>query len=190
MPPSRVKDKAAGSTAAKVAHDRPGSLGAGRPCGSWPKREPIVSTGRWNRAAAAAAAVTAISIPGHSGLKRRKRLVTTMTPTPRPSAATLTEDAVWNRAASLGTTAPGSAPASFRPNRSLSWLAAMIRAMPAVKPTVTACGMRRTSSPSRSRPPTASISPDRNTARARPSMPSLATVAETSTMKAPAGPPI
>ena len=41
------------------------------------------------------------------------------------------------RAASLGMIAPGSSPASVRPNRSWIWLAKMMTAMPAVKPTVT-----------------------------------------------------
>ena len=44
--------------------------------------------------------------------------------------------------------------------------------------------------PSRSRPIAVSISPDRKVASSSPSTPCCATVAATSTMKAPAGPPI
>ena len=51
-------------------------------------------------------------------------------------------------AASLGISGPGSAPARCRPPRSFSWLAAMVTAMPQVKPTVTACGICRISEPS------------------------------------------
>ncbi len=49
-------------------------------------------------------------------------------------------DAVGNAApsaSSLGTSSPGSLPVSVNPNRSLIWLAKMMTAMPAVKPTVT-----------------------------------------------------
>jgi hypothetical protein len=40
-------------------------------------------------------------------------------------------------AVSFGISSPGSLPASVMPNRSLSWLAKMMTAMPAVNPTVT-----------------------------------------------------
>jgi len=40
-------------------------------------------------------------------------------------------------ASTLATKGPGSLPASVNPRRSLSWLAKMMTAMPAVKPTVT-----------------------------------------------------
>ena len=40
-------------------------------------------------------------------------------------------------ALSFGMSSPGSLPSSDRPNSSLSWLAKMMIAMPAVKPTVT-----------------------------------------------------
>ena len=43
--------------------------------------------------------------------------------------------------------------------------------------------------PSLRKPNPASISPERNVARINPSMPCMVTVAATSTMKAPAGPP-
>ncbi len=58
------------------------------------------------------------------------------------TAATATAErlAVCNARAStcsFGTNSPGSLPASVMPNRSLSWLAKMMTAMPAVNPTVT-----------------------------------------------------
>ena len=55
---------------------------------------------------------------------------------------------------------------------------------------VTACGMWRISDPSRSAPTRVSIIPDNRTVSSRPSSPNRADVAATSTMKAPAGPPI
>ncbi len=72
----------------------------------------------------------------------------------------------------------------------MAWLAKMIAAIPAVKPTVTGKGMNLTKLPSRRTPAAASISPDRKVARISPSGPCCATVAATRTMKAPAGPPI
>jgi hypothetical protein len=64
-----------------------------------------------------------------------------------------------------------------------------VTAIPQVKPTVTACGMWRINEPSRSAPRSVSIAPDISTVSRRPSTPKLATVADTRTMKAPAGPP-
>ncbi len=96
----------------------------------------------------------------------------------------------WPRAASLGKKGPGSTPTSFSPPRSLSWLARMVAAMAQVNPTVTAWGMWRIREPMRSTPARVSITPDSSTASTRPSTPKRTAVAETSTMKAPAGPPI
>ena len=59
-----------------------------------------------------------------------------------------------------------------------------------VNPTVTGKGMYLMKVPSRSKPIAAMMMPESNVARIRPSMPCCATVADTSTMKAPAGPPI
>ena len=89
----------------------------------------------------------------------------------------------------FSSSSPGSF-ASVRPNSSLTWLAKMMTAIPAVKPTVTGKGMNLMKVPRRRNPTTASISPERNVARISPSIPCWATVAATSTMKAPAGPPI
>ena len=66
----------------------------------------------------------------------------------------------------------------------------MMTAMPAVKPTVTGKGMNLMKVPSLRKPTAASRMPERKVARISPSMPCCATVAATSTMKAPAGPPI
>ena len=66
----------------------------------------------------------------------------------------------------------------------------MITAIPAVKPTVTGYGMNLTNAPNLKKPAAANISPERKVARISPSIPCWATVAATSTIKAPAGPPI
>ena len=66
----------------------------------------------------------------------------------------------------------------------------MMMAIPAVKPTVTGKGMNLMKVPSLRKPMSASSTPETSVARISPSMPCAATVAPTSTMKAPAGPPI
>jgi hypothetical protein len=66
----------------------------------------------------------------------------------------------------------------------------MMTAIPAVNPTVTGKGMNFMKVPRRRKPAAAIIRPDRNVARTNPIIPCSATVAATSTMKAPAGPPI
>ena len=93
------------------------------------------------------------------------------------------------RAGIFSSSSPGSC-SSVSPKSSLIWLAKMMTAIPAVKPTVTGKGMNLMKVPSLSIPAAASISPDRKVARISPSIPCCATVAATSTMKAPAGPPI
>lgn len=66
----------------------------------------------------------------------------------------------------------------------------IVTAMPQVKPTVTGWGMWRISEPSRESPISVSIAPESITVTRRPFSPNFDVVAATSTMKAPAGPPI
>ena len=111
-------------------------------------------------------------------------------PAESAAAAALTVGSAAQSTGSLSSSGPGSGAGKVRPSSSFSWLAKMITAMPAVKPTVTGKGMNLMKVPSRSQPTAASISPDRKVARISPSIPCWATVAATSTMNAPAGPPI
>ena len=129
----------------------------------------------------------------HAGQVGRRRCIvkiTAATPSPIATAAGVMVPRPWNSATSFGANRPGSPPASVSPPRSLSWLARMVTAMAQVNPTVTAWGMWRTRPPSRANPIAASMIPERKTAHSRPSRPYLAAVAATSTMNAPAGPPI
>ena len=93
-----------------------------------------------------------------------------------------------HKAWSLCISSPGSL-CSVRPNNSRSWLAKTITAIPAVNPTVTGNGMYLMNVPNRRNPATSSTRPDRKVARIKPSTPCRVTVAATSTMNAPAGPP-
>jgi len=97
--------------------------------------------GQGNSQAAREASVTAISIPGQLGSNRRSRKIRAAEPTPTAIAAGLIVGSAWASAASFGNNGPSSAAGSFRPPRSLSWLAKIVTAIPQVKPTVTACGM-------------------------------------------------
>ena len=70
------------------------------------------------------------------------------------------------------------------------WLAKMMTAMPAVKPTVTGNGMYLMKVPSLSKPIAAMSMPRQQRGKDQAVEAVRATVAETSTMNAPAGPPI
>lgn len=150
----------------------------------------MVSTGRCSAAVAAEAAITAISIPGQPGRTRRSQKISAAEPAPMASASGLRLGAACHSAASLGSSGPGSAPARCRPRKSRIWLAKMVIAMPQVKPTVTACGIWRISEPSRQAPTSVISTPDISTHTSSPFSPNRAVVAATSTMNAPAGPPI
>ena len=105
--------------------------------GRSPKREPMVSTGSASAQASTLAATTPIRMPGQAGRSRLSTTISTTVSAASPTAAGLTVFAAPASAVSLGRNALGSWPASRRPSRSCSWLAKMMTAMPAVKPTVT-----------------------------------------------------
>ena len=79
----------------------------------------------------------------------------------------------WRAFHSAGTVATKSA-GSFaidRPNRSLSWLTAIISAIPIVKPSITASGMSAISLPARANAAPINITPAIRVASSRPSNP-------------------
>ena len=187
--PSSVKDSAAGSTAMIRSSDSSGRRGMGSDDGMPPNFVPMVAIGRSRSAVTNAAAPTAISMPGQCGRTRRRPTITAMVPSDSATAAGVMVARAAQSAGSFSSSSPGSS-VRLRPSNSRIWLAKMITAMPAVKPTVTGKGMNLMKVPSRSSPASAIISPDRKVARISPSMPCRATVAATRTMNAPAGPPI
>ena len=97
----------------------------------------MVSIGRVNAQVASAAAATAIKIPGQLGRNRRSTTMRTMLAAATAIAGMLAVGSACANAFSFGTNSPGSFPARVIPSRSLSWLARMMTAMPAVNPTVT-----------------------------------------------------
>jgi hypothetical protein len=135
--PSSAKLTASGSTAIASSGVNAGRAGTGKVRGIPPKRVPSVSTGRPNKAAASEARHTAISMPGHDGRQRLSAAIAPIVTSEIATAARLTVPAALPSATSLGSRSPGSWPARLRPNSSLSWLARMMTAIPAVKPTVT-----------------------------------------------------
>ena len=77
-----------------------------------------------------------------------------------------------------------------RPRKSFSWVLAMTSAMPLVKPMITGLGMYFTAVPVPVSPITTSITPAINVHINRPSTPYFAMMPDTTTTKAPVGPPI
>lgn len=137
MAASRTNEIASGSTAFAFSNENAGSAGDGNARGMPPKRLPMVSIGSDSTAVAIAASTTAIRIPGQDGRQIRKAAMMAMLTSATPSADGLMVFRPPASATSFGTNALGSFPASVMPERSRSWLAKMITAMPAVKPTVT-----------------------------------------------------
>ena len=139
--PSSVKDKAAGSTSRIFAKLNTGKDGNGSAWGMPPKRVPMVATDKSNAAVMAAALATAISMPGQCGLMDLRPMMIAATPTESATAVGETDPSEAHNTGSFSSSGPGSALASVRPRSSLIWLAKMMTAMPAVKPTVTGKGM-------------------------------------------------
>jgi len=102
-----------------------------------PNFEPMVETGRSTAAEAAEATITAISKPGQEGRRRRSRRMTPIVSPAMPVAAVEKPGSAAAMAVSLSASGPGSPLGKLKPSNSPIWLAKMITAMPAVKPTVT-----------------------------------------------------
>ncbi len=134
---SSANATASGSTACAFSSEKAGSAGHGNSRGMPPKRLPMVSTGNDSAQVTTAAHATAINRPGQVGRNFRNRAMMAMLAAETAMAETLAVGSPPASAMSFGINAPGSLPVSVMPKRSLSWLAKMITAMPAVKPTVT-----------------------------------------------------
>ena len=141
IPPSTAKVKAYGMRITIRSRLISGRCGAGRVLGTPPKRLPMVSTGRPSKAAITDASATTIRNPGHVGLKRRSSTMTAMEAAATAKAAGFKVGAACHKASSFGRKAAGSRPARANPRRSRNWLARIMTAMPAVKPTITEWGM-------------------------------------------------
>ena len=102
-----------------------------------PNFDPMVATGRPSAAVAMVAAATAIRSPGQCGRRCFRPTMMAMVANASPMVAGSAVGTAAQRAGSLSSSGPGSAPARVSPNSSRIWLAKMMMAMPAVKPTVT-----------------------------------------------------
>ena len=102
-----------------------------------PKALPMVATGRPSAQAATEASATTISMRGQCGRSRRSATSVATDARESASVAALTVGSAAQIAGSFSSSGPGSGPARVRPRSGTSWLAKMIAAMPAVKPTVT-----------------------------------------------------
>ena len=137
MAPSRAKATASGSTACTFSSEKSGRCGDGSSAGMPPKRLPMVSTGKAKAKVATAATATAISMPGQCGLSFLAPTIRPMVSSDSATAAGLIVSSDRASVSILAMKAAGSLPSSLSPSRSFTWLAKMMTAMPAVKPTVT-----------------------------------------------------
>ena len=137
-PAARRRARPAARPASSRAR-RPAGAARATPTGMPPKRC------RWSRPARPSAQVASADAARRRSACPASAAAASRRPTIRPidssASATATRiervAAASASAASFGTIGPGSLPASVRPSRSLIWLAKMMTAMPAVKPTVT-----------------------------------------------------
>jgi len=137
MAPSSANAIASGNTASTFATENVGNAGKGNSRGMPPQRVPMVSTGMLKAQVTMAAMTTAIRMPGQVGRNRFNPMMIRIYSAASTIADTLAVGTPCASAISFGSSSPGSLAVKVIPNRSLSWLAKMITAMPAVKPTVT-----------------------------------------------------
>jgi hypothetical protein len=137
MAPSNANAIASGNTARAFSSENSGHAGQGNCRGMPPKRVPTVSTGSDNAHVANAATTTAIRMPGQAGRSFRRKMMIAMLTAARATAEKLAVPSPPANASSFGRNSPGSFVASVIPSRSLSWLAKIMTAIPAVNPTVT-----------------------------------------------------
>ena len=116
-----------------------GKEGIGRPRGSAPYCEAIVETGMTASATTTETSTVPTSRSGTRGNSRRIAMIATSVAMPAPSAAQLVDPRAAHNAAILGRKSAGRSD-TWMPAKSLSWLAAMMIAMPMVKPLTTASG--------------------------------------------------
>ena len=102
-----------------------------------PKAVPIVATSRPSAQATSEASATTISIRGQCGRSFFSATSAAIEPSESATVAGRSVGSAAHSAGSLSRSGPGSLPGRVRPSRGTSWLAKMIAAMPAVKPTVT-----------------------------------------------------
>ena len=128
---------ASGSTACTASSENTGQVGAGKWRGMPPKRVPMVSTGSESAQVPNAATATAIRMPGQVGRSFLSATIMRMLTLATAIAETFAVGNPCASVSSFGMSWPGSLAASLMPSSSLSWLAKMMTAIPAVNPTVT-----------------------------------------------------
>ena len=153
------------------------------------KRDWIVSTGTPNTAVISVPAKSATMVPGTVVFRTRQAISTARLASDSTVAA---HDTVWRLDASTvmrRANSPG-IPATASPKKSRICVLAMMMAMPLVKPTTTGRGMKLMALPMPVAPSRTSITPPIIVHMKRPATPCCATMLETTTTKAPVGPPI
>ncbi len=149
----------------------------------------MVSTGMPNRAVMNVPANSATIVPGTDDLRTRQAISTARLAI---ESAVAGHEMVWKLPASTlmrRANSPGIA-ARVSPKKSRICVLAMMIAMPLVKPTTTGRGMKLMALPMPVAPSTMSMTPAIIVHMKRPATPCAATMLETTTTKAPVGPPI
>ena len=175
--PSRAMVMVGATRWRAASQDSSGSVKAGRPVGIPPKREPIVSTGRFRNAVTAVASTSAMIVPGRRVTSSSRPLVAAsrrapLTRLPKRGQAMITasearptDTVMMSVVGSASTMARLARKKSagifsiFSPKKSFSCDSAMSTAMPLVNPMMIATGMKRISDPIRVRPMMKSSTP-------------------------------
>ena len=192
MPPSSAKESAAGSTPRAWPTESAGRCGAGkRSRNAAEARADGLDRQPESRGDERPRPRPPIRKAGQCGRKRRTARMAAIVSAATAMAAALVVGSACARASSLGSSGPGSLPASVSPSRSLIWLAKMMTAMPDGEADGDRIGNILDEG---AEPQQADAEQDAGRTAAvasiSPSTPCCSTVAATSTMKAPAGPPI
>ena len=149
---------AEGSSSIALAILNSGIDGMGRAAGSSPNREAIVSTGSEAATANIDPATTPMTRLGDRGANLRRATINTNAIMATPTAKGLLAGNAFASTMIFGMNSAGRL-AMSRPRKSFNWLAAMMIAMPTVKPLITGSGTNAISRPARKKPATSRIAP-------------------------------
>src|SRR4051812_37132220 len=139
MPARNAIVNAEGRTSLTLTTEITGTDGNGMPVGMFGNRVPIVSILRLRNCAASTAKAIAIRYPGSFGANFRKAIITRSETIPTATVAASREVRAWKYAAHFGRKSAGTFEIC-KPRKSLTWLDAIMTAIPAVKPVTTGWG--------------------------------------------------
>lgn len=137
---------AEGSSSANLSSDKAGTAGQGNLSGRSPNCAWIVATGKCRTDTRTEVIATATINPGALGATRRNITISAMVPMPISAEGREKLARAAHNASILAMNSAGTV-VICRPSKSFNWLAAMMTAMPMVKPLITGSGTSRISLP-------------------------------------------